>query len=70
LEAHDFRTRTAGAITFIEFHLIVLGGIAVEVAHEICDRLETVIKQALTRCEVVIDIEPETKAKHHGIVVM
>ena len=29
IEAHDVRTRTAGSITFIEFHLVVSGRMAV-----------------------------------------
>jgi cation diffusion facilitator family transporter len=40
LEAHDVRTRTAGAMTFVEFHLVVPGRMAVEDAHAICDRIE------------------------------
>ena len=30
IEAHDVRTRTAGSVTFIEFHLVVPGRMAVE----------------------------------------
>ena len=35
LEAHDLRTRHAGAVTFVEFHLVVPGDMTVEVAHAI-----------------------------------
>lgn len=70
LEAHDFRTRHAGSTTFIDFHLVVPGSMTVEQAHAICDRLEATIEQHLTDCEVTIHVEPESKAKHHGIVVM
>ncbi|RAI24830.1 cation-efflux pump, partial [Rhodoplanes serenus] len=44
LEAHDVRTRHAGRVTFIEFHLVVPGQMTVAEAHDICDRLEAAIK--------------------------
>jgi cation diffusion facilitator family transporter len=68
LQAHDIRTRTAGPATFIEFHLVVPGGMTVEVAHEICDRLEDAIEGEIDGAEVVIHVEPEKKAKHKGAV--
>lgn len=40
LEAHDLRTRHAGRATFIDFHLVVPGHMAVSHAHDICDRVE------------------------------
>ncbi|GGJ68841.1 cation diffusion facilitator family transporter [Deinococcus aquiradiocola] len=70
LEAHDFRTRHAGAVTFIDFHLVVPGHMTVEAAHAICDQLEEAIEQEIPSSEVTIHVEPESKAKHHGIVVM
>ena len=39
LEAHDLRTRHAGQVTFIDFHLVVPSDMRVVEAHEICDRL-------------------------------
>ena len=38
IEAHDLRTRQAGRVTFIDFHLVVPGAMSVCDAHEICDR--------------------------------
>ncbi len=38
IEAHDLRTRHAGPMTFVEFHLVVKGSMSVTDAHEICDR--------------------------------
>jgi cation diffusion facilitator family transporter len=63
LEAHDVRTRQAGRATFIEFHLVVPGGMTVHAAHEICDRLEAEIEAEIENSEVVIHVEPEHKAK-------
>lgn len=70
LEAHDLRARHAGRITFIEFHLVVPGSMTVQEAHSICDRIEEALKKTLHEVEINIHVEPESKAKHHGIVVL
>lgn len=70
LEAHDLRTRHAGAVTFIEFHLVVPGDTTVEDAHTLCDRIEAALMAALPGARVTIHVEPEHKAKHSGIVVL
>ena len=70
IEAHALRTRHAGKATFIDFDLVVSGTMSVSQAHEICDRLETAIKKALTGAVVTIHVEPEHKAKHSGILVL
>lgn len=69
-EAHDLRTRHAGTTTFIDFHLIVPGEMSVHDAHEICDRIEHRLEQALTDARVTIHMEPEHKSKQQGIVVL
>lgn len=70
VEAHDLRARHAGAATFVEFHLVVPGEMSVEAAHDICDRIEAALKDAIDQCTVTIHVEPEHKAKHSGIVVL
>ncbi len=70
VEAHDLRTRTAGAATFIEFHLVVPGSLTVSAAHEMCDRVEAGLKALVQGCVVTIHVEPEEKAKHAGIIVL
>lgn len=70
IEAHDIRTRQAGRMMFIEFHLVVPGAMSVEAAHEICDRIEARLKQAVENAQITIHVEPENKAKHSGIVVV
>ena len=44
IEAHDLRTRHAGRLTFLEFHLVVPGSMTVAAAHTICDRIEDALK--------------------------
>ncbi|WP_439530654.1 cation diffusion facilitator family transporter [Pannonibacter sp.] len=70
IEAHDMRTRLAGKLTFVDFHLVVPGEMTVVAAHDICDRIEQAIAEALPGARVTIHVEPEHKAKHSGIVVL
>ena len=70
MEAHDLRTRHAGRVTFIEFHLVVAGQTSVSDAHDICDRIEQALKAEIDGARVTIHVEPENKAKHSGIVVL
>lgn len=70
LEAHDLRTRHAGAATFIEFHLVVPGDMSVRSAHEICDRIEAALRAHIEGARVLIHVEPEEKAKHSGVLVI
>jgi cation diffusion facilitator family transporter len=70
IEAHDLRTRHAGPVTFIEFHLVVDGQTTVSDAHDICDRIEAAIKKEVPDARVTIHVEPENKAKHKGVIVV
>lgn len=70
VEAHDLRTRHAGSVTFIEFHLVVPAEMTVYDAHEICDRVEEAMGKAVPDARVTIHVEPEHKSKHTGIVVL
>ncbi|WP_102127366.1 cation diffusion facilitator family transporter [Deinococcus planocerae] len=70
LEIHDVRTRHAGRVTFVEFHLVVPGQMTVQEAHHICDRLEEAIQAELAGASVTIHVEPQEKAKHHGVLVI
>jgi cation diffusion facilitator family transporter len=69
LEAHDLRTRHAGRMTFIDFHLVIGGNTTVSTAHEICDRLEKAIKEEIGKALITIHVEPDNKVKHSGIVI-
>ncbi|WP_375449794.1 cation diffusion facilitator family transporter [uncultured Devosia sp.] len=70
IEAHDIRTRQAGALTFVDFHLVVPGAMSVDAAHAICDNIEARLHQAVEDVQITIHVEPENKAKHAGIVVV
>jgi len=70
IEAHDVRTRTAGNVTFVEFHLVVPGRMAVEDAHAICDRIEHALREQVGEAVINIHVEPERKAKHSGVPVL
>jgi cation diffusion facilitator family transporter len=70
IEAHDIRTRQSGRFTFVEFHLVVPGGMSVDAAHAICDRIEMALKQELGTATITIHVEPEGKAKHRGVLVL
>ncbi|OYV40358.1 MAG: cation-efflux pump, partial [Acidocella sp. 20-61-6] len=61
LEAHDLRMRQAGPASFLEFHLVVPGGMSVAEAHEICDRIEAALKAETPGVIITIHVEPEEK---------
>ncbi len=69
IEAHDIRTRMAGRVSFVEFHLVVDGEMTVEHSHELCDRLESALKQAVEGVQVIIHVEPGHKAKDEGVLL-
>ncbi len=68
-EAHDLRVRQAGAATFVDFHLVVPGDISVNDAHDVCDRIEEAIEDAIPGSEVTIHVEPENHREFTGITV-
>ncbi|AXS39836.1 cation diffusion facilitator family transporter [Breoghania sp. L-A4] len=70
LEAHDLRTRQAGRITFIDFHLVVPGDLTVSAAHAICDNIEAALQADIKGSVITIHVEPEEKAKHSGVIVL
>jgi cation diffusion facilitator family transporter len=69
IEAHDLQTRHAGPVTFIQFHLVVPEVMTVTKAHDICDRIENALRDAVPGARVTIHVEPEHKAKHAGIIM-
>ena len=70
LEVHDLRTRHAGRLTYLEFHLVVPGDMRVSEAHGICDRIEAALRGEMQQLTITIHVEPEGKAKHHGVLVL
>jgi cation diffusion facilitator family transporter len=70
IEAHDVKTRTAGRVTFIEFHLVVPGSMTVAASHQICDRIEQALQSSVHGAQVLIHVEPEEEAKATGVPVV
>jgi cation diffusion facilitator family transporter len=69
IDVHDLRTRRAGAAAFIDFHLVVPARMSVGEAHDICDRLEDAIKEAIPGASLAIHVEPEGE-QAHGVKVI
>lgn len=69
VQAHDLRTRHAGRVTFIDFHLVVPGETSVADAHAVCDRVEAALARAIPHAITTIHVEPDHKAKAQGIEV-
>lgn len=70
IEVHDLRTRHAGRLTFLEFHLVVPGSMTVAAAHQICDRIEDALRVEMGHLMITIHVEPEEKAKQGGVPVL
>ena len=70
IEAHDLRMRHAGKLTFTEFHLVVPGAMTVAESHAICDRVEEALRAEMPHLVITIHVEPEAKAKQHGVPVL
>ena len=70
IEAHDLRMRHAGKLTFVEFHLVVPGTMTVAESHAICDRIEEALREEMQQLVITIHVEPEAKAKQHGVPVL
>ena len=61
---HDLKTRVAGRVTFVEFHLLVPATMRVRDSHAICDRLETALARAIPRVRTTIHVEPDDMDPH------
>lgn len=55
---HALRARVAGHQVFVDFHLTVAGAMPVADAHQLCDRIEAAVEQALPGARVTIHVEP------------
>jgi len=58
LEYHELKTRKAGPQRFIELHLVVPGGRAVNKVHDLCDQIEEEVRHHFKDVNVLIHIEP------------
>lgn len=55
---HDLRTREAGGVRFIEFHIELDGDMTVREAHHVTDALEHELRAAFPEAEIIIHQEP------------
>ncbi len=62
IEAHDVRTRAAGKMTFVEFHLLVPGDMTVNDSHALCDRIEAALLERLGHASITIHVEPDSRS--------
>lgn len=67
LQIHDLRTRRAGRVVFIEFHLVVDGHMTVHRAHEICDAIEDSIQAQIPEARTTIHVEPDDMLEASGL---
>lgn len=58
VDFHELRTRKAGNVKYIDFHMLVNSKATIEEAHELSDRIETDIEAVLKNTNVNIHIEP------------
>ena len=58
VEYHAVRTRQAGARRFVSFHILVPGEWTVQRGHDLLERIEEEIREAIPRCTVFTHLEP------------
>lgn len=68
LGVHDLKTRQAGPVIFVDFHMVVPEAMPVGEAHDICDRIEDAIRAVHPGARIAIHVEPEGE-KAHGVRV-
>ncbi len=61
---HDLRTRQSGQMKFVQLHLELDGGLSLESAHAIADRIEREIAALLPDAEVIIHQDPGDISEH------
>lgn len=55
---HALRTRRAGAVRFVDFHLLVPGSMTVQHSHDLCCGVEEGIRAVLPGAQITIHVEP------------
>ena len=68
IEFHDLRTRQSGADRFMTVHVLVPGVMTVKSGHDLMDRIENDIRQAIGEISVVTHLEPleDPASFNHG----
>ncbi len=65
---HDLRTRRAGQVSFIQFHLVLDAELTLLMAHEVSDRVELEVRQAFPGAEVLIHQDPTGIVEKHAFL--
>ena len=55
----NLKVRSAGADLFISVIVILNSKLHVNYAHEICDKVEREIRKEVTRCDIIVHVEPQ-----------
>lgn len=58
VDVHAIRTRRAGPVRFVEMHVLVPGGWTVKAGHDLCERIEAEVRDAVPRSTVLTHLEP------------
>jgi cation diffusion facilitator family transporter len=58
IDYHALRTRESGARRFVELHVLVPGAWSVRRGHDLAERMESDIRDALLRTTVITHVEP------------
>lgn len=62
-EYHELRTRKAGPIRHIDFHLLLDKDVTIDEAHSLCEEIESEIENEIKNTNVIIHIEPYESEK-------
>jgi len=63
---HEMRTRKAGAVRYIDLHLVVSREYRIKDAHDLCDHLEDEIKSIFHNANITIHLEPSKPDEWHS----
>jgi len=61
IEVHDVRTRQSGQTKFIQLHLVMDGHLSLFEAHQLSDKVETVLRQSFPNADIIIHQDPHTE---------
>jgi cation diffusion facilitator family transporter len=56
---HALRTRGAGSLKFVTFHVLVPGVWTVQRGHDLCEEIEQAIAKAIPNTQVITHLEPQ-----------
>jgi len=62
IDFHRLRSRKSGSVRFIDMHIVVPRTWSIEEAHKESDRIESEIRLALPNTEIIIHLDPCSKA--------